>query len=213
MNCKGTWMSERESNNSITLIVTIILASTTFWIGYLIFTQPNIEDKSGVPNIPITISTVPYYLQNDSRWSKETIGGSKERIGDVGCTITCVAMSLSHKGYQINPKQLNKKLRASNGYTSRGWLRWYAITKLTNRKYRVRIPSQFNQRTIDRLLLDKKDVIAKVLINGSISHWVLIVGKKNFHYLVKDPLENSKRVVKIRKYRSKIYSIRWIEKS
>ena len=195
---------------TLALIALVIILSLT---GYKLYTHNKNRNKQELSEISIQVSKNPYFLQTDKRWAKDKIGGSNETVAQVGCTISCVAMSLTHKGFKVTPKDLNKKLKSARGYTSRGWLKWYTIQKLTNSKFKVYVPRHFNNLLIDKLLLEKKDIIAKIMINGFISHWVLIVGKQSYQYLVKDPLESSKEIIKISKYNSKIYSIRWIEKS
>jgi hypothetical protein len=64
---------------------------------------------------------------------------------------------------------------------------------------------------IDRALKSQQPVIAKVYLNGIIPHWVLIVGKEGNDYLMRDPLEDGKKVQRLSEYGSKIYAMRTLK--
>ncbi|MHC4544741.1 MAG: hypothetical protein ACYSYL_09480 [Planctomycetota bacterium] len=51
-----------------------------------------------------------YFLQTDSRWANDPLGGSGESFSSVGCTICSIAMAASCLGYEITPKVLNSRL-------------------------------------------------------------------------------------------------------
>ena len=61
---------------------------------------------------------------------------------------------------------------------------------------------------IDRALKVGQPVIAKVFINGIVPHWVLIIGKEQSEYLMRDPLDETRTVKRLSYYQSKIYAIR-----
>ena len=65
----------------------------------------------------------PFYLQRDPRWKDQTVGGSGESLGKVGCTVASLAMALHHYGLAMTPAQLNESLKAHSGYTFRGRLK------------------------------------------------------------------------------------------
>ncbi|MCP4154973.1 MAG: hypothetical protein GY757_45035 [bacterium] len=133
------------------------------------------------------------------------IGGSNERFGAVGCTIACVSMALAHYKIECLPDKLNELLKENNGFTKKGWLIWNTIPKITNSVVGVEIPCKPGFDLIDAALRKNRPVIAKILINGRIPHWVLIVGKENTEYLIKDPLSTGKTLEKLSKFDSNIY--------
>jgi hypothetical protein len=149
----------------------------------------------------------PYFLQNDPLWATEPIGGSNEPMASVGCTVTSVAMGLASLGQPINPQKLCRSLKSNNGFTDSGFLVWGTIAKATNHKIRIEIPA-LSHRSIDRELQQHRPVVTKILLNESIAHWVLIVGKKDKEYLIHDPLSAEKRVLKLSERSSRIYAIR-----
>jgi hypothetical protein len=148
------------------------------------------------------------YLQTDPRWADDKVGGSGEKMRAVGCTLCCVSMALQYCGFAIDPGRLNELLKENNGYTRRGWIRWFAVSKLVDDKISVKIPGKPSAEIIDSTLSSGRPVIAKVMIRPSVPHWVLIVGKEDGEYLIKDPLGNGSRLEKLSKYKSGVCSIR-----
>lgn len=171
-----------------------------------------------VINLPtLPVATVPIYLQNDLRWKNDKIGGSQQTLGAVGCTVCCVSMALAHHGIDLPPNLLNELLKANDGYTQRGWLKWNTVSKITNSRdwnnqIRFYIPNKPSTTIIDAALQAGEPVIAKILLNDRIYHWVLIVGKEGNDYLVKDSLGDGQSLDKLSKFKSKIYAIRVVKK-
>ncbi|MHC4388581.1 MAG: cysteine peptidase family C39 domain-containing protein [Planctomycetota bacterium] len=151
------------------------------------------------------------YLQTDPRWADDRIGGSGEKMSAVGCTVCCICMALEHCGFEVDPGHLNELLKANNGYTRRGWVKWYTLSKLTANKISIELPAKPSFDLIDSTLRDGHTVIAKIFIRQKIPHWVLIVEKDGDEYLIKDPLGNGKTLEKLSKYKSDIHSIRMLK--
>jgi peptidoglycan hydrolase CwlO-like protein len=61
------------------------------------------------PSTQYWASTNWHFFQNDSRWTKTTIGISDSEMGDYGCAVTSVAMLFNKYGYKITPGQLAKE--------------------------------------------------------------------------------------------------------
>jgi len=168
---------------------------------------PPITSKStiGIQNIkPIYIPNK--YNQNDKQWSDDLLGNTNEKLGDTGCLISSISMNLSYYHINIDPKELNIKLRKINGYTESGWIIWDKLKDITQNNIRVYFP-ELSHRTIDKLLLNNTPILVKILIHHKIPHWVLIVGKIDGQYFIYDPL-NSLNLENISIYNSLIYSIR-----
>lgn len=156
-------------------------------------------------------SRAPIYLQRDPRWANELIGGSKERLSAVGCTISAVSMALAHYGIVLPPDKLNGALKMNDGYTSAGWLKWAAISKVTHQNIFVEIPRSVTHTEIDKALQANQPVIAKILLYRTVPHWVVIIRKTEQEYLIKDPLGNGKDLELLSKFNSPIYAIRIIK--
>ena len=158
------------------------------------------------PDSPI-IET-PVYRQHDRAWEGERIGGTGETLGRVGCTVCCLAMGLGHFGIQQTPKELNERLKANNGFSLRGWLRWEAVSRLTDGKVYVDFRAPLKHETIDAALKAGQPVLAKVFINRVITHWVLVVGKEGTEYLIEDPLGSGQKPTRLSGYSSGVHAIR-----
>jgi hypothetical protein len=173
--------------------------------------SPPISAQGGEPFQNFAALQTPPYLQNDDQWKDEKIGGSGERLGDVGCAICSLAMALDHFGIHYTPKELNDQLKANGGYTWRGWLKWQAISTITGNKVTVEAVAKPSHADIDAALKSGYPVVAKLLINGTIPHWVLIVGKKGTQYLMRDPLGDGRALEPTSKYDSDILGVRIVK--
>jgi len=170
-----------------------------------------ISAQGGEPFENFAALETPSYMQNDDRWKDEKIGGSGERLGDVGCAICSLAMALDHFGIRYTPKELNDQLKANNGYTWRGWLKWQAISTITGNKIMVETVPKPSHADIDTALRKSNPVAVKLLINGTIPHWVLIVGKQGTNYLMRDPLGDGHSLEPVSKYDSDIFGVRIVK--
>lgn len=170
-----------------------------------------IAPVGGIETSPFHFLLSPIYRQNDPQWADDTIGGSHEPLALVGCTVSAVSMALAHYGIDLSPKKLNARIKKLDGYTGQGWLKWNTVTDITDGTIVVRIPRHPAHNLIDEALLAQRPVIAKVLLDRTISHWVLIVGKTGQEYLIKDPLGPGDVIEKLSKFQSDIYAIRIVE--
>jgi hypothetical protein len=194
------------------LSLVLLLALALFYLQRKPQQIQSIAAIGGASEERYHLSETPVFLQTDSRWSTDEIGGSRETLRSVGCTICSVSMALAHHGIDLPPNQLNEKLKAKEGYTEQGWLKWNKIAELTDKKIRIDIPEKLTHETIDKALQAKQPVIAKVFLNRIITHWVLIVGKSGQEYLIKDPLGDGKSLDTLSKFGSDIYAIRIVTK-
>ena len=153
-----------------------------------------------------------YFLQTDPQWSSERIGGSGETMASVGCTICSVAMASNELGVKTNPKSFNSALLENGGFTQRGWIIWEKIEAASQGKIRVSVPGKLSHRALDTALKNGHIPIAKFYLPSGITHWVTIVGKSGYEYLVKDPLNQEKKVVQLSEYTNEISDIRFLKK-
>jgi hypothetical protein len=61
---------------------------------------------------------------------------------------------------------------------------------------------------IDAALKNNQPVIAKVFIDRTIPHWVLLVGKEKTEYFIRDPLGDGKSLRQLSFYGSDVQAIR-----
>src|SRR5437867_2023651 len=161
----------------------------------------------------VPVIETPAFLQRDKAWEADRIGGTGETLGRVGCTVCCLAMGLAHFGIEKTPGELNEWLKAHEGYSPRGWLRWESVSKLTAGKIYVDFRAPLKHETIDAALKARRPVLAKVFINRVITHWVLVVGKEGTEYVVKDPLGDGRKPDLLSRYSSGVHAIRILKTS
>ena len=103
-------------------------------------------------------------------------------------------------------------MKNRNGFTERGYLVWSKVGEITNGKIQIGIP-EVSHAVIDAELAKRRPVIVKILLAPTIPHWVLIVGKENQEYLVMDPLNDDKRLVKLSELSDSIEAVRVFRQS
>lgn len=159
------------------------------------------------------VLNAPLFLQNDPRWAEDGIGDSGSRMGAEGCAVASVAMLLNYYGVKADPKALNRYLSQNGGYTEQGWIYWNKACGLSDGQVIFAYAGSGSYALIDENLKNNNPVIVKVLIGGSIPHWVLVVGKEGREYLINDPLAQDGRPSKLSKYNSNIYAVRVYKKA
>jgi len=162
----------------------------------------------GGESLTVAAISTPNYLQRDSRWAEDTVGGTQEMLASVGCTVCSLAMALHHYGVKVTPKELNDFLKKNGGYTERGWLKWDSVSKVSKGKVVMGYIGNPSFPRIDAALKNNEPVIAKVFIDRTIPHWVLIVGKEKTEYLIRDPLGDGKSLRQLSFYGSDLHAIR-----
>ena len=204
-------MSKKREQIKIIIFLLLLVG-----ISLLIYRFQPRERVHAIPSIsqietgdiaPIEIPN--FYNQRDKRWASDKLGDSSETVGKVGCLISSICMNLSYYKEHMTPKELNIKLRELEGYTQRGWLIWSKLEEVMDNKLSITFP-ELSHESIEKNLLDKKPILAKVYINKVIPHWILIVGKEKREYLMLDPLTDG-TLSKVSHYGGYIYSIRLLE--
>jgi hypothetical protein len=146
--------------------------------------------NSGYKQLEIT-----KYSQRDKSWTNEQLGACEnETMGSAGCAVTAVSMLLDYYGYELNPEELNEKLRENMdmGYIGCA-IRWNMVPNLANDGKLVMKLVGFNKYDLDRV--DYELSLGNPVIAGfnsvnfiDIPHWVLITGKTpDGVYLTNDP--------------------------
>lgn len=172
-----------------------------------------IPASGGVPMNLTNSLPEPYYLQTDPAWANDTVGGSGESLSAVGCTVCSLGMAFAQLGLPVDPKTLNARLKAGGGYTRRGWLVWETVRPVSGGTFDVDVPDRPSHERIDASLRAGLPVIAKVRLWESIPHWILIVGKDSEDYLVKNPLDDQRRIQTLSTVSKRIEAIRIVRKA
>lgn len=196
------------------LIIALGFAFWRVWKFRSAVRNPDAIPSSGGRNLAILPADPGvFYLQNNPVWRRETIGGSGESIGSVGCTLCAVAMAATDLGHEIDPAELNERLKRNAGYTERGWIIWSAVKPSLSDHAEAVFTTEVSHDLVEQLL-ERGDVpIVKIFLPGGIPHWVTVVGKDGYEYLVKDPAYKPKKLIKLSKRGPRIHAIRFLKKT
>jgi hypothetical protein len=185
--------SSSSSSQSITesgLFARVILGAVALLslILLMIWCWPrSIQGSGGVPIPGEIIISTPQFFQGDKRWGDDFLGLTPGTLAAEGCAVSSVSMVLSSYGMDVDPGRLNKFLTENNGYEGSAWLRWESaalfMPGLVEKAYED-LPSYAR---IDWNLLSGNPVIVRVRLPDGITHFVVIVGKRGFDYLIRDP--------------------------
>ena len=144
----------------------------------------------GVGGLPIPgeiVISVPQFFQGEPRWSDELLGNTPGTLGTEGCAVASASMLLTHYGMDVDPGRLNKFLKENNGFEGAGWLRWESAAEFTPGLIEKAYEDLPSYALIDWNLLKGNPVIIRLRLPSGITHFVVIVGKRGFDYLIRDP--------------------------
>jgi hypothetical protein len=157
---------------------------------------------------------VPLFLQGDPAWGHDLLAFAPRTLGQVGCAVSAAAMVMKFYGVDTDPGRLNVFLRNSGGYDDNNDLQWegpVAMAPLVFRKQYEDLPSYF---LIDWNLFRGNPVIVRVHLLSGWTHFVVIMGKQGFDYLIRDPSSAGRRkgVYPMREIGRPIEALRYYEK-
>jgi hypothetical protein len=205
---------DRGSRNRAWLrLIGLLLAISLLAAGWYYFWPRQINSTGGV-YFPYRVTlAVPRFAQSDERWGNDSLAGTPGTMAQEGCAVSSAAMVLSFYGLQLDPGQLNQFLIAHDGYTTEGWLRWEKAADFVPGKAKhvyEDLPSFF---LIDSNLVRGNPVIIRLRLPGGVTHFVVIVGKRGFHYLIQDPGSGGEQgVYPLDELTDKIEALRFYEK-
>jgi hypothetical protein len=169
----------------LTIAVVLFAAGGLWWWDYGRL-RP-IPPSGGIYFPYERIIDVPAFFQDDDLWGRDPLGPTDGTLAGEGCAVASAAMVLASYGADLDPGRLNRFVQSINGYTDRGWLYWEAAAeyppKVADHVYED-LPSH---RLIDANLLRGNPVIVRIRYPSGITHFVVIVGKRGFDYLIRDP--------------------------
>jgi len=131
---------------------------------------------------------VPAFQQDDPRWTFDLLGPTYDTIGQTGCAITSAAMVLSAYGVDTDPQRLNNYLITHDGYTPQGWVYWEKAAAIApGGQVEKAYEDPPSYALIDQNLLAGNPVIIRLTLHNGTTHFVVIVGKQGWDYLIRDP--------------------------
>jgi hypothetical protein len=146
---------------------------------------------AGIGGLPffrgVEIST-PLFSQEDLRWAEDRLGYSEEdTLASAGCALCSAAMVLASYGVIVTPKLLNQYLIEHDGYEEDSWIKWEVAADYPPGVAEHRYEDLPSYGLIDWNLLCGNPVIVRIRRPSGRTHFVVIVGKERFHYLIRDP--------------------------
>ena len=127
------------------------------------------------------------FAQDDPRWSQECLGPTNETLTDEGCTLTSVVMVLNFYGVRSNPSTLNHFLNAHDGFDREGLLDFDRVSAFASHRIQLAYQGAPSYDALDREILAHHPVIVQLTLYDGDRHFVVVVGKQGFDYLVRDP--------------------------
>jgi hypothetical protein len=156
---------------------------------------------------------VPRFAQADPRWADDLLGLTHSTIGSEGCAVSSAAMVLAYYGVNVDPGVLNTFLTNNDGYTPQGWLYWEKAAAFAPGKAKHVYEDAPSYYLIDSNLLRGNPVIIRIRLRSGISHFVVIIGKRGFRYLIQDPGSNGDTgIYPLYRLVPKIEALRFYEK-
>ena len=198
----------------ILLVVFLALAGGGAAFGYYEFGKRPLAPAGGWFFFGRTELPVALYLQGDPAWGQDQLGLSVHTMGQVGCAVTSAAMVMKFYGLDVDPGRLNVFLREHGGYDEDNDLRWEGPTALAPDRVRHVYEDLPSYYLIDSNLARGNPVIVRLHLASGWTHFVVIMGKQGFDYLIRDPSSAGLRkgVYPLRELGSKIEALRFYEK-
>ena len=188
------------------------IALATWWYLSRRGDDVRLSPRSEVAVPRMTLEIKPIYVQFDPKWADEKTGGSGEPLRAVGCTICCLSMALAQHGIMLDQSELNRKLKQADGFTEQGWIKWDVVKEVTARHASIELPRRPTHQDIDEALSAGCPVLVKVFLKPGVQHWVLVVGRDQNDYLMKDPLGHGESLGKLASLNSSIFAVRIVRK-
>lgn len=137
--------------------------------------------------------------QNDKKWENTKIGFSQSlTIGQIGCLLTTMAMTVNYFGGSETPLSLNERLKASNGfndawikpanvpgmYPELGFKRQKSVECKNSPAPMAEIDAGLAAGSVVAVQVDRE---ADATFEAEDGHWVLLYKKQGDDYLMWDP--------------------------
>lgn len=169
------------------IVVFAFLAAGAWWVYDWTARSDSLPARGGLW-FPVTVlNDVPHFAQNDERWAEDNLGPTPGTLGREGCAVASAAMVLASYGADIDPGRLNAHLRDNGGFTDRGWLYWEKACAYPPALAEHVYEDNASHFLIDWNLFCGNPVIVRLRYPNGVTHFVVIVGKTGFEYLIRDP--------------------------
>jgi len=207
-------MNWRGLRLSLFLLVLLGAVSVGFWWVADWMEKEGLPPSGGLYFPGRVVHDVPQMFQADPRWGSDNLGPTPGTLAAEGCAVVSAAMVLASYGADLDPGRLNAFLQKhEQGYTDRGWLYWEAASDyppaVAEHVYEDD-PSHF---LIDWNLIQGNPVIVRLRYPSGITHFVVVVGKEGYDYLVRDPGSGGQKgIYPLHEFGSDIEALRFYRK-
>ena len=171
------------------------------------FAPQSAASKSGaILALPDTV----YFHQQDPRWARQALGGTKETLHSHGCLVSAVAMAMSNLGFYTDPGDLAARLTASKGFTKRGWLIWNKLEAVTNGKAQTQFYDSHDDDTIRQCMRRGFYPLVKFDLPSGQSHWAVVIAETSDGFYVRDPMVSARSPIPLKARAPGIDAVRCI---
>jgi len=157
------------------------------WVEEWTATATPLATSGGLYFPQTVLHDVPHFAQADSRWGKNRLANGPSTLAGEGCAVASAAMVLASYGADLDPGSLNKFLQGNGGFTKNGWLYWEKAAEFPPAAAEHLYEADASHFLIDWNLLRGNPVIVRLRYPDGITHFVVIVGKQGYEYLIRDP--------------------------
>jgi len=207
-------MSFRGVRLSLFLLVVLAVVSVGFWWVAEWMGKGELEPSGGLYFPGRVVHDVPQMFQADPRWGDDLLGPTTGTLAAEGCAVASAAMVLASYGADLDPGRLNAFLQKHDlGYTDRGWLYWEAASDYPPTVAEHVYEDAASHFLIDWNLMRGNPVIVRLRYPSGITHFVVVVGKDGYDYLVRDPGGGGRKgIYPLYEFGSEIEALRFYRK-
>jgi peptidase C39-like protein len=196
------------SGVAVLILLLLVAGASIYYFG-----KREISATGGLYFFSRAELNVPRFAQADPRWANDLLGPTDSTVGGEGCAVSSAAMVLAYYGVNVDPGVLNAFLTDNAGYTPQGWLYWEKAAAFAPGKAKHIYEDAPSYYLIDSNLLKGNPVIIRIRLKSGVMHFVVVVGKKGFGYLIQDPGSNGERgIYPLYRLVPKIEALRFYEK-
>lgn len=190
------------------------LAAGAWWVHDWTTARSPLESRGGLWFPKTVLHDVPPFAQGDARWGANQLGTTPATLAQEGCAVASAAMVLASYGADLDPGRLNKFLQNNRGYTPEGWLYWEKASAYPPVLAQHAYEDKASYFLMDWNLLRGNPVIVRLRYPSGITHFVVVVGKSGFDYLIRDPgRRHAEGVYPLAEFGSPIEALRFYRKT
>ena len=198
---------------AVLLILLVVLAGGGTGSWYL-FGKRVLPPSGGIYYPGRLELKVPLFLQGDPAWGHDYLAFAPRTLGQVGCAVSSAAMVMKFYGIDTDPGRLNAFLRDSGGFDDNNDLLWEGPAALAPDRVHKAYEDLPSYYLIDENIFRGNPVIVRLHLRSGWTHFVVIMGKQGFDYLIRDPSSAGLRkgVYPLREIGPPIEALRFYEK-